>query len=884
MNTSIRRLTFFSLAIISFNLAMAQNANYTTNSGMTIGFGLGGSYQQSDIANSRGSGFDFTLGSYIYKKENAFFSADWKFRFLSGENRAHDHRINTDGTYSNISYDFFNYDLELGLTLNRLRERTRIVVSGFAGAGITHSRTFTDLYDENDNLYDYSVIDPNLDRPQVYADLLNLSDKEYETSLVSKAAVMPTLGIFIGYQLTRSFSLGIEHKTNFSLTETNSITGINIDNSIVSGSRRDRNHYTTLGFKWILRGRASRSASRNTIPGVYTPPPPTKPVYTERPVPEPRPVVNVPAPVVDITVPAGNPYSTTAEKIDITAQVQNVRSRQNIQVVLNSNNIGFEHNPGSGIVKSTLTLADGTNRLEIICANEAGSSRDNVTIICNKPVRPDPPVVKFINPATPVTTENDIYRISVQTANVTSWQDVTVTINGNRTNNFSLSTEGVVTTNVALKEGATRIEVSGKNDSGNSTDRTIITYILPVKATPPVVAILTPKASPYNTYKFSQGIRANISGVKGKEDISVSINGVNTGNFAYDNSTFTLNTEVSLNEGRNVITITAGNEAGQDTKSQVVIKETRPCPPPSVRMTVPAQNDLTTDNQSYTFRTEVENITNKNQIVLTLNGRNITNFNFNGYEVLHTASLNAGSNSFVLVAKNNCGTQSLTSSIIYRPAEVVVEKPCVPPQVSFTVSEINRYDASHKMKGSISNVKDRSEITITVNGNPFDGFQFVPNTGELSAMFKFDPGSHTIIVSVSNECGSDSETTVVTVEQPCVPPQVSFAVTEVERDDASHELKGTVSNVKDKSGINLTINGRADNSFQYTPGSGALYTSLKLLPGSYTINVTVRNSCGQDRFKYGDNKRGNCLRSKDQSGEFPMAVLPCDTFRHIQQG
>jgi len=835
MNTAIRRLTLIALAIISFNLAMAQKANYTTNSGMTIGFGLGGSYQQSDIANSRGAGFDFTLGSYIYKKENAFLSVDWKFRFLGGENKAHDHRINTDGTYSNISYDFFNYDLEFGLTLNRLRERTRIVVSGFAGAGITHGRTFTDLYDETDNLYDYSVIDPNLDRPQVYVDLLNLSDKEYETSLVNKAAVMPTLDIFIGYQLTRSFSLGIEHKTNFSLTETNSVTGINIDNNIVSGSRRDINHYTALGFKWILRGRASRSVSRNTIPAVYTPPTTTKPV---RPVPKPRPVVNVPAPVVDITVPAGNPYSTTAEKIDITARVQNVRSRQNIQVVLNSNNIGFEYNPGSGIVKSTLTLADGTNRLEIICANEAGSSRDNVTIICNKPVRPDPPVVKFINPATPVTVENDIHRISVQTTNVTSWQDVTVTINGNRTNNFSLSTEGVVTTNVALKVGANRIEVSGKNDSGNSTDRTTITRILPVKATPPVVTILTPNASPYNTYESLQGVRANISGVKGKEDISVSINGVNTGNFVYDNSTFTLNTEVSLNEGRNVITITAGNEAGQDTKSQVVIKETRPCPPPSVRMTVPAQNDLTTDNQPYTFRTEVENITNKNQIVLTLNGRNITNFNFNGYEVIHTASLNAGSNSFVLVAKNNCGTQSLTSSIIYRPAVVVVKKPCVTPQVSFAVTAVERQDASHEMKGSVSNVKDRSEITITVNGNHFDGFQFVPDNGELNATFKFNPGSFTIIVS-----GTDSKTTVVTVEQPCVPPQVSFAVTAVERQDASHELKGSVSNVKDRSEITITVNGNHFDGFQFVPDNGELNATFKFNPGSHTIIVSVSNEC-----------------------------------------
>ncbi|MDZ7740181.1 MAG: hypothetical protein U5K32_14190, partial [Bacteroidales bacterium] len=66
-----------------------------------------------------------------------------------------------NGTYSNIRLRHFNYDLEAGLTLNRLMERTGIVLTGFAGAGITHGITHTDLYDSSGNNYDYSVINPN---------------------------------------------------------------------------------------------------------------------------------------------------------------------------------------------------------------------------------------------------------------------------------------------------------------------------------------------------------------------------------------------------------------------------------------------------------------------------------------------------------------------------------------------------------------------------------------------------------------------------------------------------------------------------------------------------------------------------------------------------
>lgn len=768
MNSAFRYVTFLILAFVIFNKVAAQKAVYATNNGMTIGFGLGAAYQQSDIANSRGGGFDFSLGSYIYKKENALLSVDWKFRFLAGENRAYDHRINTDGTYSNISYGFFNYDLELGLALNRLRERTRILISVFAGTGITHGIISTDLLDAKSNPYDYSVIDPTLGKKEVYADLLNLSDKKFETKLASKGAVMPTLGINLGYQFSRSFSLGIEHKINFSLTEYKSLTGIDIDNNIMVDSKKDRNHYTSLGFRWIIGGRSSGSVRR--YPGTVVNTPKTiNNNYERKPDTNQNYVITVPPPVVEIISPSGNTYSTTTGRLDITARVKNVRGKQDIQVVLNENNVGFEYNPFYGNVSSGLTLAEGKNILLITCSNEAGSARDDIIINWNKPVRNALPTVKFIDPASPVNVEKNIFSISVQTRNVEAWQDVTVTVNGTNTSNFNFSPEGVVTTNIPLKEGMNRVEVKGENESGIASDLATITYTKPVKVVLPVIDILIPGNSPFNTYETMQEIRAKITGVKGKENISLAFNGIDMPGFTFNDNSLVLNASVSLKDGSNTLIVTARNVAGQDVKSYVIIKETRPCPFPVLKMIEPAQNELVTDIPSCAVRTEVKNIAGRDQISITLNNRIITNFNFTGNEIIFTASLNAGINSCIIDATSTCGTQKITYSIFYKPAEVVDEKPCLKPGINFSISAISREDGSHELKGTVSNVKNKSDISVTVNGKPYEAFTFVSSTGEINAVFKFNPGSHTVRVTVKNECGQDEYSRVVVIDEvkPC---------------------------------------------------------------------------------------------------------------------
>jgi hypothetical protein len=834
---------FFVIAAVvlfTFTGADAQKAVFTTNGGLIIGFGVGTTYQGSDLLNSKGGAFDFHLGHNLGKRDGAFLRPDWKFRFLMGENIAHDHRINPDNTFSNIRYDYFSYDFEIGLTLNRLRERTRIVLSGFAGAGITHGRTFTDLYDENGLLYDYSVIDPSQIRAKVYADLLELSDREYETRLGNRAALMPTAGFYLGYQFSRSFSLGIEHKTIFSLTEHNSFSGINIDNRVMPETRKDRNHYTTLGLRWILGGGGT---GRRFTDSIYTRP--SQPVTNVTPVQEPRPVVTVPPPVVEIVTPSQSPYASRSESVEITAQVRNVRSRQNIRVQLNGTATEFEYNQATGILRSTLNLREGSNSLIITGSNEAGRATGNATINYVRPIRPPLPEIRFINPPSPVTVQDNTFRISARTLNVGSWNDITLKINGTGTSNFSFTEDGIISMNIGLTEGPNTVEISGRNEAGTATESTTITYTRPAKPVPPVVSFTLPAVCPYKTYESNTEIRAAVSNVTGKENITFILNGRTSDNFRYDQPSGTVIATINLNEGENIITINARNLAGQASGSQAIIKETRPCPVPVLRITDPAGSNVSTVVATYTFRAEAGNITSGNQLEVTLNGKAITDFNFTGTAIVVEASLAAGANILTIAATNECGAQRARATVTYTPP-VIDDKPCPAPTVTASISAGDREDATHELRGRVTNARGRSDITITVNGNADQGFTFDQGTGAITSVYRFSPGSYNIVVTVENECGTDTRTLSVAVEQPCVPPVISYRISSVERADATHELRGTVTNVSARNNITLKVNGKDDTSFRFTTSNGEVVAALKLVPGLNNILVTARNECGID--------------------------------------
>jgi len=175
-------------------------------------------------------------------------------------------------------------------------------------------------------------------------------------------------------------------------------------------------------------------------------------------------VSRISPPFVDITFPAGNTYTTGEARLNIIARVQNIRTRDGVFVTLNGINISFDFEPGSGRIGAIISLSEGTNSLVVTSRNESGSARDYVNINFTRAARIAPPIIRFINPPAPVTVESNVFSLRVQTGNVKAWQDVTLRINNVNSSNFNFSDEGVVTTNIGLKEGVNNVEVSGKTN------------------------------------------------------------------------------------------------------------------------------------------------------------------------------------------------------------------------------------------------------------------------------------------------------------------------------------------------------------------------------------------------------------------------------------
>nr|WP_294858951.1 Ig-like domain-containing protein [uncultured Fluviicola sp.] len=844
-------MKYFYTLIVSLLLTtslFSQKVNYDNDSRWFWGLNAGATWTKTDVPYKLDLGYGLMLGhqfNYNYGKPISF---DVRLRYLTGLWKGY----NTDSTNvsANPVYNEYNaqgqpvvlnfgtrlheLSLELAIHLNRLRERTGWDPYIFGGIGYTWYRTKGDLHGSDGFTYIYDstkLASGSYTQSEIHA----LTDKKFETDLNSPASMgkfMPSVGIGIGYQVGKGVSLGIEHKTTFTLAD-------NFDGHVQSKGKyaNDWYHYTSVYLKFHIRSHYDHTTYQDTVRQPVV----TNPTWTE-PVRTP--------PVVNITNPSVSGTTVNSGNYVIKGRIQNVNSNSNVIFRQNGNYISnFTFNPSTQEFQSTVTLVPGQNTFELTGTNDFGSDMDQ-TVINYVRETPTPPVVTYSNPSSnPTTVQNPIFNLVGTVLNVSGKDKITMTLNGNPiTFTYNTSTR-VINATLNLVTGSNIVSTTGTNQYGSDTETATIIYQPLQTVQPPVVYFVNPNINPYTVNQNTFALTADVLNVMDAQHVTFKQNGTINNNFAYNAQTDKFTSNVILNAGQNVFEVIGTNAAGSASATTIIIYNRIAPKPPIVTITNPGTNPYETSSSVFNLNATVLNVTQKSQVKVTLNGTSLPNFTYNAVSNGVTEALNlvVGANVVTVTGTNTDGTDSKQTTIIYKQAVTVQ-----PPVVQFTNPNVDPYTTStgtYNVIASVLHVTSQSGVNVNVNGTNVTTFSFVNSAASFPVTLI--EGANIITVTGTNTAGTASETQTIIYRKPVAvqPPIVSFidpSLNPAISLNATYLVKARVRFVTAANQIVLKINGQVTTNFMYTASSELMEFMTGLVNGANVIEITATNAAGSD--------------------------------------
>ncbi len=555
--------------------------------------------------------------------------------------------------------------------------------------------------------------------------------------------------------------------------------------------------------------------------------------------------VRMPLPTVDITEPTGSRVESAYDNIRLSAQVRHVENKSDIRFIVNGRDSwDFEYDSYKGYLIATIDLESGANTIVITANNSAGTARDEVTIVYREPiVVKNPPQITFVQPnrASSSTTQPTA-AIEAVVKNVSSKNNIVLSENGSRRYDFTFDTKtGRLFTNVNLLLGNNEIAIRATNQDGEAAQSVSIRRIKEEVRIPrpPIVKITTP-ANNSEIQAATTEVRAQIEQVSNKGDIALVINGRNSADFSYNAASGQLTARVTLLEGNNTIQIRATNQDGTD--DALVNVRYRKVLIPVVQILDPPNNSESSI-ASTSLRARLDHVLDKNQIRLIVNGKGIPNFTFDPTksEVKANVALIEGNNTIRVEAKNEAGEASDLVNVLYRKA--------TPPEVSINAPTNNSTSevANISLRATVRNIKNRSEVTVRLNGSLISDFSLNLASGDLSANINLKEGDNTLTVRASTVDGS-AEASVKVRYQPLQKPIVKitdptdspFAILQ-----NNYAVKATVQHVESKTQLNIRVNGTSTTLYNFDPKTGDLTVrAINLKEGDNSVSIRATNNGG----------------------------------------
>jgi hypothetical protein len=523
------------------------------------------------------------------------------------------------------------------------------------------------------------------------------------------------------------------------------------------------------------------------------------------------------APTISIMQPSNSGLSVSSAGFTVQAQLENVLQANQVSMTLNGNLI-TNVQLINGVLTAPVTLTNGVNTISIFANNGCGVDQASTTLqlsTCNSPV------VSLTN-LSGQTVSTATYTINASVQEVANAQGLTLTLNGQVTPLTFLN--GSINSTFTLQPGVNNIMLSGTNGCGTDTKSMQVTYV------PCTAPTLTLQGTNTTVTSAAYVFNATVNGVNAQQ-LTLTLNGNPIQNISLNGNTLTAS--LTLQAGSNSIVLFAQNTCGSDRKELTVIYQN--CTAPTVGI---SQLNDTVAQGIYAFVANLTNMPNSQGITLSLNGQNISNFNYSNGVL--TASLNLANegNTITLNATNACGSASQNAAVYYNH--------CQAPNIIVT-SALQASDGNYQYVATLEHVYDIEGVYFTINGQ---NVPFTFENGVITANVTLNPGSNTFFITAGNNCGTDTETTTVIFAN-CTLPEITIngSIANGGSSTASSVMiNASVNGYDGNTSVQVTKNGNVVNGLSWATGS--ISQNVNLSDGLNTIIITATNACGTDSETY----------------------------------
>ncbi|MEN9699478.1 MAG: hypothetical protein RLZZ301_676 [Bacteroidota bacterium] len=528
-------------------------------------------------------------------------------------------------------------------------------------------------------------------------------------------------------------------------------------------------------------------------------------------------------PHVQITQPSAAGTTTNVASFQLQGSYSGTQA--NAQVFVYHNNVLIN---GASVIgnqiSANLTLTPGLNNFQIRVTNPCGTdqiSSTNYYQNCNAPQ------ITISQPLANAVLTNSAQRIRASITNISTQTGIKVLLNGIETSAFSFNPlSHLLELNTTLVAGLNTLTIMATNDCGSDVETISFTYD---NCVAPTVVISSPATTTTNSQFHLTALLTNMPTSIG---LSVTQNGQNIP-FTYFNGQ--LQAMVSLLPGLNTFVVTAVRSCG--TASKTINVTYNDCTAPQISLIQPSASGSATSATSLEFSAAVANLGSSQNIHITCNGVAVPASLQNGI-VTASIQLSNGSNTLVLTAVNACGQD--TETLIVNSVQ------CTAPQITLLNAVGNGSTlttSNFALSALIAPQVNANQIQLKLNGVTMP---VVFANNQLNAQLTLQPGGNSIVLSVSNDCGTDIEQLNLIFDN-CSAPQITATqpASNANSTTAQLQLSALVSNIASANQLSLLQNGAA---IPFTYSAGILNATVQLQAGSTTFALSASNTCGSDTY------------------------------------